>query len=133
MEQESFPRRYSSSDLLNTVQLFTRTIIMVLHEVPTTQKRLTNTLGRRKTPKYLLKYCYLHIKCSVPTCMAACMWSKPLNSVSWEIIIQEKLKKKADRTTTQVLAQMINKCRGRIVQGGYIMGNIFHKKGIGKK
>ena len=28
---------------------------------------------------------------------------------------------------------MMNKCRGRIVQGDYIMGNIFHKKGIGKK
>ena len=26
---------------------------------------------------------------------------------------------------------MINKCRGRIVQGDYIMGNIFHKKGMG--
>ena len=36
--------------------------------------------------------------------MAAFMWSKPLNSVSWEIIIQEKLKKKADGTTTQVVA-----------------------------
>ena len=26
---------------------------------------------------------------------------------------------------------MINKCRERMVQGDYIMGNIFHKKGIG--
>ena len=24
---------------------------------------------------------------------------------------------------------MMNKCRGKIVQGDYIMGNIFHKKG----
>ena len=24
---------------------------------------------------------------------------------------------------------MMNKCRGRIVQGDYIMGNIFHKEG----
>ena len=24
---------------------------------------------------------------------------------------------------------MMNKCRGRIVQGDYIMGNIFHRKG----
>ena len=24
---------------------------------------------------------------------------------------------------------MMNKCRGRMVQGDYIMGNIFHKKG----
>ena len=27
---------------------------------------------------------------------------------------------------------MMNKCRGRIVQGDYIMRNIFHKEGIGK-
>ena len=25
---------------------------------------------------------------------------------------------------------MVNKCRGRMVQRDYIMGNIFHKKGI---
>ena len=24
---------------------------------------------------------------------------------------------------------MMNKCRGKIVQGDYIMGNIFHRKG----
>ena len=27
---------------------------------------------------------------------------------------------------------MMNKCRGRMVQGDYIMGNIFHKEGIEK-
>ena len=27
---------------------------------------------------------------------------------------------------------MMNKCRGKMVQGDYIMGNIFHKEGIGK-
>ena len=26
---------------------------------------------------------------------------------------------------------MMNKCRGRMIQGNYIMGNIFHKKEIG--
>ena len=26
---------------------------------------------------------------------------------------------------------MMNKCRGRMVEGDYIMRNIFHKKGIG--
>ena len=25
---------------------------------------------------------------------------------------------------------MMNKCRGKMVQGDYIMGNIFHKEGI---
>ena len=27
---------------------------------------------------------------------------------------------------------MMNKCRGMMVQGDYIMGNIFHKEGIKK-
>ena len=27
---------------------------------------------------------------------------------------------------------MMNKCKGRMVQGDYIIGNIFHKEGIGK-
>ena len=102
---------------------------MVLHEVSTTQKHLTNTLGKRKIPKYLQKSCYLHIKYIAPTFMAAFMWSRPLNSVSQEIIIQKKRKKKSDGTNTQVVAQMMNKCRGRMVQKDYIMGNIFHKVG----
>ena len=57
------------------------------------------------------------------------MWSKPLNGVSWEITTQKKLKKKFDGITTQVVALIMNKCRGRIVQGDYIMRNIFHKEG----
>ena len=85
---------------------------------------------RRKTPKYLEKSCYHHIKCIVPTFMAAFMWSRPLNSVSWEITTQKKLKKKFDGTNTQMVAWMMNKCRGRMVQRDYIMGNIFHRKGI---
>ena len=101
---------------------------MIPHKVLTTQKRLTDTRGRRKTPKYIKKSYYHHIKCIVPTFMAAFMWSRPLNSVSYEIITHKKLKKKFNGTNTQVVAQMVNKCRGRMVQEDYIMGNIFHKK-----
>ena len=61
--------------------------------------------------------------------MVAFMWSRLLNSVSWVITTQKKLKKKFDGTTTQVVAWMMNKCRGRMVEGDYIMGNIFRKKG----
>ena len=61
--------------------------------------------------------------------MAAFMWSRPLNSVSWDITTQKKLKKKFDGTITQVVAWMMNKCRGKMVQGDYIMENIFHKEG----
>ena len=122
-------RRHSSSDILNMIQLFTRTIIIIFHKIPITQRHLTNIRGRRKTPKYLEKSCYHHFKCIVPTFMAAFMWSRPLNSVSWVITTQKKLKKKFNGTTTQVVAWMMNKCRGRMVEGDYIMGNIFHKKG----
>ena len=37
-----------------------------------------NIQGRRKTPKYLKKSCYHHIKCIIPIFMAAFMWSRPL-------------------------------------------------------
>ena len=60
--------------------------------------------------------------------MATLMWSRPLNSISWEITTQKKLKKKFDGTNTQAVAWMMNKCRGRMIQGDYIMGNIFHKE-----
>ena len=59
---------------------------------------------KKETPKYLGKSCYHHIKCIVPTLMAAFMWSRPLNSISWEITTQKKLKKKFDGTNTQVVA-----------------------------
>ena len=65
--------------------------------------------------------------------MAAFMWSRPLNNIFWKITTQKKLKKKFDGTNTQVVAWMTNKCRGRMVQRDYIIGNIFHKKGIGKQ
>ena len=76
-----------------------------------------DTRGKRKTPKYLEKSCYHHIKCIVPTFMAAFMWSRSLNSVSWKIVTQKKLKKKFDGTNTQVVAWMINKCRGGWFKG----------------
>ena len=60
--------------------------------------------------------------------MATFMWSRLLNSVLWDITTQKKLKKKFDETNTQVVTWMMNKCRERMVQGDYIMGNIFHKK-----
>ena len=93
------------------------------------QRRLMDTRGRSKTPKYLEKGCYHHIKCIIPTFMAAFMWNRPLNSVSWEITTQKKLKKKFDGINTQVVAWMMNKCREQMAQGDYIMGNIFHKEG----
>ena len=97
-------KEISSSDLLNVVQLFIRTTIIILHKVPTAQRHLMNIQGRRNTPKYLKKSCYHHIKCIVPTSMAAFMQSRPLNSVSQEITTQKKLKNQCDGINTQVMA-----------------------------
>ena len=58
----------------------------------------------KKTPKYLEKSCCHYIKCIVPTFMTTFMWSRPLNSVPWEITTQKKLKKKFDGTNTQAVA-----------------------------
>ena len=46
--------------------------------------------------------------------------------------LRKKLKRKFDGINTQVVAWITNKCRGKMVQGDYIMGNIFHKKMIEK-
>ena len=46
--------------------------------------------------------------------------------------LRKKLKRKFDGINTQVVAWIMNKCRGKMVQGDYIMGNIFHKKRIEK-
>ena len=47
------------------------------------------------------------------------MWSRPLNSVFWEIRTQKKLKKEFDGTNTQVVAWMMNKCKGDGSRGLY--------------
>ena len=45
------------------------------------------------------------------------MWRRPLNSVTLAITTHRKLKKVSDGTGTQVRAQIINKCKIKIVQG----------------
>ena len=44
------------------------------------------------------------------------MWRRPLNSVILATATHKKLKKLPDGTSTQVIAQMINKCRIKMVQ-----------------
>ena len=96
-----------------------------LHRVETPHEHM----GKKEDSKIFREKLLPPIKCIIPTFMVTFMWSKPLNSISWEITTQKKLKKKFDGTNTQVMAWMMNKCRERIVQRDYIMGNIFHKKG----
>ena len=73
-------------------------------------------MRRKGTQKYLRKSCYHCIKCTAATFLAAFMRKRPLNSAALATTTHKKPKKVSDRTSTQVRAQMINKCRIRMVQ-----------------
>ena len=44
------------------------------------------------------------------------MWRRPLNSAALVTITHKRLERVSDGTSTQVVAQMTNKCRIKIVQ-----------------
>ena len=62
--------------------------------------------------------CYHRIKCTTTTFLAAFMWRRPLNSATSANATHRKLKRVSDGTGTQVRAQMINKCKIKMVQRG---------------
>ena len=67
--------------------------------------------------KYLKKSCcYHHIECPAANFLTAFMWRRPLNSAILTTITHRKSERVSDGTSTQVVAQMINKCRIKIVQ-----------------
>ena len=70
----------------------------------------------RETQKYLRESYYHRIKCTTTTFLATFMWRRPLNSVVLATTTHRKLKRVFDGTGTQIRAQMINKCRIKIVQ-----------------
>ena len=67
------------------------------------------------TQKYLRESCYRRIKCITATLLAVLMWRRPLNNVALAITTHKKPKRVSDGTDTQVRAQMINKCRIKII------------------
>ena len=71
---------------------------------------------RKETQKYLRKNYYHHIKCAAITFLTAFMWRRLLNSVTLAITTHRKLEKVSDGTGTQVKAQIINKCRIKMIQ-----------------
>ena len=72
--------------------------------------------------KYLRESCYHRIECITATFLAALMLRRPLNSVALATTTHRKPERVSDGTSTQVKAQMINKCRIKMIQGGgYIM------------
>ena len=68
-----------------------------------------------ETQKYLRESCYHCIECTTATFLTAFMLRKPLNSAALAITTYRKLERVFDGTSTQVRAQMINKCSIKIV------------------
>ena len=66
--------------------------------------------------KYLKKSYYHRIECPVSNFLAAFMWRRPLNSAALATTTHRKPEEVSDGTSTQVVAQMTNKCRIKIVQ-----------------
>ena len=71
---------------------------------------------RRGTQKYLRENCYHRIECTAATFLAAFMWRRPLNSAALATTIHRKPNRVSDETGNQVRAQMINKCKIKMVQ-----------------
>ena len=71
---------------------------------------------RKKTQKYLRKNCYHRIKYTATTFLAAFMWRRPLNSAVMTTTIHRKPEKVSNGIGTQVSAQLINKCRMKMIQ-----------------
>ena len=72
-----------------------------------------------ETKKYLRKNCCRHcIKCPTANFLVAFMWRRPLNSVALATITHRRPERVSDGIDTQMVAQMTNTCRIKIVQNG---------------
>ena len=77
---------------------------------------ISNITRRKETQKYLMESCYHRIKCIAATFLAAFMWRRPLNSSTvLATTTHRKPKRVSDGTNIQVRAQMINKCRIKMI------------------
>ena len=68
------------------------------------------------TQKYLRESCYHHIEYTTTTFLAAFMLRRPLNSAALATTTHRKPERVFDGIDTQVRAQMINKCRIKMVR-----------------
>ena len=115
MEGDS--RRNSSSDMMNATQACIPATKVILQKAPAIGTCLMNVQVEGNS-KYLRENCYHHIKYTIVTFLAAFIWQKPLNNTALAKATHRKPKRVSDVTGTQVRAQMINKCRFKIVQAG---------------
>ena len=72
--------------------------------------------GRRGAQKYLRENYYYRIKYSAANFLAASIWRRLMNSAALATSTHRGPDGVSDRTSTQVVAQMINKWRTKIVQ-----------------
>ena len=70
----------------------------------------------KETQKYLRKSCYHRIKCTVTTFLAAFMWRRHLNSEVLATTTHKKPREVSDEIGTQVISQMVDKCRVKMIQ-----------------
>ena len=68
------------------------------------------------TQKYLRESCYHRIECPTTNLLDAFMWRRSLNSAVLATTTHRKPERVFDGTDIQVVAQMIDKCRIKIVQ-----------------
>ena len=68
------------------------------------------------THKYLRKNCYHHIECTATNFLTAFILRRPLNSAVLTTTTYRKPERVSNKTDNQVRAQMINKCRVKMVQ-----------------
>ena len=71
---------------------------------------------RVEAMKYLRKSYSHHIECLAVNFLTAFMWRRLLNSAALATTTHRNLERVSDRTNTQVVAQMFNKYRIKIVQ-----------------
>ena len=71
---------------------------------------------RKEIQEYLRESCCHRIKCITTTFLATFMCRKPLNNAALATTAHRKPKRVSDGTGTQVGAQMMNKCRVKMIQ-----------------
>ena len=113
---EGGPRRNSSSDMTNAVQVCILAIRMILQEAPIIGTCFMNIQEGRKPKNIWGKAAITALKCTAATFLAAFMWRRPLNSAVLATTTHRKPNRVSDGTCTQVRAQMINKHRIKMVQ-----------------
>ena len=101
-------------DVMNAAQACIPATKVILQQAPAIGTCLMNVQVEGNS-KYLRESCYHHIKYTIVTFLAAFIWRRPLNSVVLMNATHRKPKRMFDGTGTQVSAQMINKCRIKMV------------------